>query len=298
MCSHLHKQLWTLSYVCQAGSRWCTKTYHRHALEQAPITICLCWSQLCCNTSTFDGEALKNSWESSSRAQTQLGDFATVAFMVIWLKTWVGEVSHVVIAFSGSLLYQFTDQQITQIVACYWVFRKSSIWCARRVPCTAKAFLASPISQQRLTCKADMIKCLTISTRKTHLLTSQLPDGRRKMHECPVDLGEVHLFPDITKWDAGSCGLQPFIWQGIKVRGWRPGDKFTVACWKAKHPGRTRGKGEASPPTQTRSLETSWKHPGIVLQALITLLLRDGGLKMCTIFFSPLKAHGQLFRAI
>lgn len=196
----------------------------------------------------------------------ELGDFATVAFMVIWLKTWCSRRLHY--------------QQITQIVACNWIFRKSSIWCARRVPCTAKACLASPISQQ--SGKADMIKRLTISTRKTHLLTSQLPDGRRKMHEHPVDLGEVHLFPDITKWETGSCGLQPFIWQGIKVRGWSPGNKCTVACWKAKHPGRARGKGEASPPTQTSSLETSWKHPGIVLQAIITLLPRDRGLKMCT----------------
>lgn len=52
-------------------------------------------------------------------------------------------------------------------------------------------------------------------------LTSQLPDGRCRKKKCttapPAALGEVHLFPDITKWDTGSCGRQPFMWRGIKA---------------------------------------------------------------------------------
>lgn len=46
---------------------------------------------------------------------------------------------------------------------------------------------------------------LTLSVEKNHPLTSQLPDRKRKIHEHPQGLGEVHLFPDITKWDTGRC---------------------------------------------------------------------------------------------
>lgn len=48
--------------------------------------------------------------------------------------------------------------------------------------------------------------------------TSHLPDRKRKIHEHPVDLGEVHFFPDITKSGRGTWSLRRVTWQTIKAK--------------------------------------------------------------------------------
>lgn len=103
--------------------------------------------------------------------------------------------------------------------------------------------------------KAGLIWSLTLSVEKNHLLTSQLPDRKRKIHEHSVDLGEVHLFPDITKWDIGRCCCS------LSFGG---ESKWRLLSWEQIHSGVLkaqtlwphRGKGEASPSTQTSTPET------------------------------------------
>lgn len=110
---------------------------------------------------------------------------------------------------------------------------------------------------------------MALSAEKIHPLTSLHPVRKRKIHEHPEGLGEVHLFPDITKWDTGRCCCSLSFGKESKCR-LVSGEQMHSGVQKAKTPWLHRGKGEASPWTQKRTPETPWKHPSIVLQTCIT----------------------------
>lgn len=118
--------------------------------------------------------------------------------------------------------------------------------------------------------KAGWIWSLALSAEKNHPLTSPHPVRKRKIHEHPQGLGEVHLFPDITKWDTGRCCCSLSFGRESK---WMlvSGEQMHSDVPKAKTPWPYGGKGEASPSTQTRTPKTPWKHPSIVLQTHIKL---------------------------
>lgn len=136
--------------------------------------------------------------------------------------------------------------------------------------------------------KAEGIWSLALSTAKNHLLTSPHPVRKRKIHEHPEGLGEVHLFPDITKWDTGHCCFNLSFGKESK---WRlvPREQMHRDVPKAKTPWPQRGKGEASPLTQTCTSKTPWKHPSIVPWTHITQ--KKGVCWTCSKWVNSFKKH-------
>ncbi len=147
--------------------------------------------------------------------------------------------------------------------------------------------------------KAGWTWSLTLSVEKNHPLTSQLPDRKRKIHEHPEGLGEVHLFPDITKWDTGRCCCSLSFGRESKRR-LVPGERIHSGVLKAQTPWPHRGKGEASPfdpdgyswdtlkasqycPADSHNTALSWKKDVL------------NGLKMSQ---RHLNKHGIIFRNI
>lgn len=128
---------------------------------------------------------------------------------------------------------------------------------------------------------------LPLLSIETSFFTPHLPDRKRKIHEHPVDLGEVHLFPDITKWGAGLYCCAASSGRPSK-RGPASREQIHSLATKRKRWGFTSNPDKCSQ-------DTPRKHPSIVLQAhvLYCLLMKQGWVSL-----KPVLAHTMGFNLI